>query len=166
MNFDIATAQSLKITDPEMTELLTQVYVEAGFTTPEEAVTLFEPSAVRSRGIVLGAREKQNSPLAGMIIVVPPDSPARRLAKNNEAEIHLLGVKTQYRRHGLGHQLVEAAIKQAMQNGYTKLVLWTQLSMHGAQRLYESAGFTHVGDIERNSRQFKVYEMALYRIKP
>lgn len=161
MKFEIATAASLRITDQELSELLMQVYVTDGFVTQEEAVSLFEPLTVRNRGVLIGAREKRNAGLAGMIIIVPADSLARRLAKDNEAEIHLLGVKSEYRRHGLGRMLVEAAIDRANQNGYSKLVLWTQFSMNAAQRLYEAAGFVHVDDMTRNGREFKVYERHL-----
>ena len=158
MEFEIATADFLEITDLELSELLAQVYVAGGFTEPDEAVSLFEPSAVRKRGVLFGAREKQHSNLAGIVIVVPPDSPARRLAENNEAEIHLLGVKPEYRRHGLGRMLVEVAIERANHSGYSKIILWTQLSMNGAQKLYESMGFIHIDDMTRNGRDFKVYE--------
>lgn len=160
-NFEIAAADRLELTDAEISDLLTQVYVSGGFTSPEEAVSLFEPSAVRARGALIGAREKQQSKLAGFIIVVPPSSPAKRLAKDNEAELHLLGVRLEYRKYGLGRMLVDAAIENARRSGYSKLILWTQLSMRSAQRLYESAGFTHVSNIERNGREFKVYERAL-----
>ena len=111
--------------------------------------------------MLIGARETHQLQLAGIVIVVPPDSPARRLAQNNEAEIHLLGVKPEYRRHGLGRLLVESAIASAKHSGYTKIILWTQNSMDSAQKLYEVMGFIHVDDITRNGRDFKVYEMAL-----
>jgi ribosomal protein S18 acetylase RimI-like enzyme len=162
LTFDIATADHLEIHDCEITELLTQVYVRGGFNTPEEAVSLFEPSAVRQRGVLIGARESHQSSLAGFIIVVPPDSPVRRLAKDNEAELHLLGVRPEYRRRGLGRMLVDAAIDYANRRGYSKLILWTQLSMESAQRLYESTGFDHIGNIDRNGREFKVYERTLF----
>ena len=161
MEFQIATADTLQITDPELSELLTQVYVAGGFTAQEDAASLFEPSAVKNRGVLIGARERRHSKLAGIILVVPPDSSARRLAKNNDAEIHLLSVKPEYRRLGLGRLLVEAAIARANQGGYSKLILWTQLSMFAAQRLYESSGFVHIDDIARNGRDFKVYEKPL-----
>jgi len=161
MEFEIAPADSLEITDQELSELLTEVYVAAGFTTPDEAISLFEPTAVRNRGLLVGARENLSSTLAGVIIVVPPDSPARRLAKDKQGEIHLLGVIHEYRRHGLGRMLVEAAIARANQAGYSKLILWTQDSMYAAQQLYESTGFIHVDDMERNGRHFKVYEKPL-----
>ena len=159
--FTIATADVLQIADHEISGLLTQVYVAGGFTTPEEAASLFEPSAIRTRGILIGARDHRNSNLAGFIIVVPPDSPARRLATNNEGELHLLGVLPGYRRHGLGRQLIDASIDKASRLGYSKLILWTQFSMISAQKLYEAAGFQYINDIERNGRKFKVYERAL-----
>jgi ribosomal protein S18 acetylase RimI-like enzyme len=161
MEFEIGTADSLKIDDVELSELLTQVYVAGGFTEPDEATLLFEPSAVRKRGVLIGAREKQHLKLAGIIIVVPPDSAARLLAKNNEAELHLLGVKPEFRRHGLGRMLVESAITRAKHNDYSKIILWTQVSMELAQKLYTATRFVHVDDMKRNGRDFKVYEMAL-----
>ena len=161
LNFEIATVDAQEIANSEISELLTQVYVGGGFTTPEEAVSLFDPAAVRARGVLISARENQQSKLAGFIIVVPPGSPARRLAKDNEAELHLLGVRPEYRRHGLGRILVDAAIENASRLGCSKLILWTQLSMSSAQRLYESSGFVHISNIERNGREFKVYERTL-----
>ena len=161
VKFEIATADLLEISNSEISELLTLVYVAGGFTTPDEATLLFDPSAVRSRGVLIGARETKHSNLAGIVIVVPPDSPARRLAGNNEAELHLLGVKPEYRRHGLGRMLVEAAIEQVNLLGCPKIILWTQLSMYSAQKLYESLGFRHISNVERNGRDFKVYEHTL-----
>ncbi|WP_455207429.1 GNAT family N-acetyltransferase [Kaarinaea lacus] len=161
MEFEVDAAERLRIEDIELSELLTQVYVAGGFTEPDEADMLFEPTAVRKRGMLIGAREKQHLKLAGIVIVVPPDSPARRLAQNNEAEIHLLGVKPEYRGHGLGRMLVESAIGRAKHSGYSKIILWTQVTMKSAQKLYEATGFIHVNDIKRKGREFKVYEMAL-----
>lgn len=161
LEYEIATAEMLDITDLEISALLTQVYVAGGFTTPDEAVALFAPAAVRQRGILIGARENRYSTLAGLVIVVPPDSPSRRLAGNNEAELHLLSVKPQYRKQGLGRMLIEAAIDKAHCLRHAKLILWTQLSMHAAQRLYESTGFRHTDNMERNGRDFKVYERDL-----
>lgn len=161
MEFEIATSDLLGITDLELSGLLTLVYVDGGFTEPEEANSLFEATAVRKREILIGAREKQNSGLVGIVIIVPPDSPARRLAKNNESEIHLLGVKPEYRRHGLGQMLVDAAIERAKHSGCSKIILWTQFSMKAAQKLYESTGFIHINDMTRNGREFKVYEKLL-----
>lgn len=161
LTFKIAPANVLAVTDCEIEHVLTQVYVVGGFATPDEAAPLFEPAAVRKRGILIGARDDQHSNLAGFIILVPPNSSARRLAGANEGELHLLGVLPEFRGQGLGRMLVDAAIEKARELGYSKLILWTQLSMSSAQRLYESAGFHHIDNIERNGRQFKLYERVI-----
>ena len=162
LEFNVATADLQAIADHELSELLAQVYVAGGFTTPDEAVSVLEPSTVRRRGILIGAREKYSSTLAGIVIVVPPDSPALRLAGSNEAEMHLLGVMPNYRSNGLGRMLIDAAINKAIHLDCSKLILWTQFSMNSAQRLYESAGFLHTRNFERNGRDFKVYERVFH----
>lgn len=159
--FTIATAENLQVSDTELTALLTEVYVGGSFTTADEAATLFAPAAVRGRGILLAARDNRLSTLAGMAIVVPPGSAARRLARHNEAELHLLAVRPDYRCHGLGRRLVETAVELAGPLGCRKIMLWTQESMTTAQHLYESSGFRHISDFERNGRRFKVYERSL-----
>ena len=161
MEFAIDTADRLNITDHELSELLTQVYVSGGFVKPAEATALFDPSAVRNRGLLIGARDEPTSNLAGVVILVPPESPARRVAQGNEVEMHLLGVKEEYRRRGLGRLLVEAAVSRAKNCNYPKMVLVTQLSMESAHKLYETTGFAHVNDIQRNGRDFRVYALAL-----
>jgi len=161
MDFKIDTADALEVGDNELSVLLTNVYVAGGFIEQDEAALLFEPSAVKKRGILIAAREKQHFILAGILIVVPADSPACRLAKNNEAEIHLLGVLPEYRGKGLGRSLIEAAISIARQNAYSKIILWTQVSMKSAQNLYMAVGFNHIDNIVKNDRNFKVFEMAL-----
>lgn len=161
MEFELVSSVSSAITDQELGELLTQVYVEGGYTNPEEAVTLFAPSSVRKRGVLIGAREKQKGILAGLIILVPPGSPARKLAQKNEAEIQLLGVKPAYQQQGLGRMLVEAAIENARYCGYTKLILWTQSTMTVAQKIYSGLGFIQFDVFEKNGRTFKVYEKYL-----
>lgn len=161
MEFNVDSAEALNISDQEISALLTEIYVTDGFTEPEEAVSIFEPSAVRKRGFLMGARDINHSTLAGMVIVAPPNSPACRLAQDDEAEMQLLGVKQEFRGFGLGKNLVSAALNHANESGYSKLILWTQETMHAAQKLYESKGFTHTKDISRNGRKFLVYEIAL-----
>ena len=161
MEFDIHAAEQLEIEDSELSALMTQVYVDGGFTDVSEAKSLFDPAAIRQRGLLIGARDKKSTVLAGIIILVPPESTARRLAQNNEAEIHLLGVKSEYRGHGLGRSLVTEAIIRSKQKRYQKIILWTQDSMKAAQSLYESVGFVYAKNIEKNGRTFKVYNMDL-----
>lgn len=161
MKFNIDFAEPLQVQDQELSDLLIQVYVDGGYTSVQEAETLFEAQAVRSRGHLIAARDPSTSTLCGIIILVPAGTPAIKLAKENQAEIHLLAVAPDYRRHGLGRQLVEAAIIHAEQNQFSKIILWTQTSMKAAQILYESLGFVRTGEMSRNQRQFKIYERSL-----
>jgi len=154
----VTSAEQSGIADSEISHLLIEVYVEGGFTSSEDAVSLFDPPEVRKRGIIICARESENSILAGMIVLVSPNSPALRIAKGNEAELHLLAVSPKHRRQGIGRLLVDAAIEAAGELGCSKLILWTQISMESAQRIYESCGFVYVGDMSKNGREFKIYD--------
>lgn len=161
MDFEFGTAENLKVTDAELSELLTEVYVGGSFTEPEHAKTLFDPLAVRQRGTILVVRNKTNEEISGVIIYASPASKARRLATGNEAELQLLGVKSKYRTFGLGRQLVENAISMAKSAGCPKIVLWTQRTMEAAQKLYESFGFSQIKSFEQNGRTFYVYSLDL-----
>lgn len=158
--FLIDSPDALNVADSEIGDLLRRVYVDGGFTTPERGASLFSPSAVRSRGRLICARPQGSEKLAGMVIVVTPDSPARRLASSDEAELHLLAVDSAYRGLGLGHTLVSAAIAVAGELGFRGAILWTQPTMTAAQRLYEAAGFVRVAhrDPTFNGIQFLAYE--------
>jgi len=163
MDFILNTSAVLRITDQELWQLLIQVYVDDGYTDQERAQDIFDPVAVRQRGIIVGARESLEQLLAGMVIVVPPESPACRFAVGREAELHLLGVRPEYRKQGLGRLLVESAFVTAKQNGYEKMILWTQPAMSVAQHLYESMGFVRVAekDFNRNGTRFLFYQKNL-----
>lgn len=163
MQWDVNTAERLNISDRELSELLLQVYVEGGHTDQDTAKHLFEPSALRARGKILGARDRTNNMLAALVILVPPSSHARRLAQDNEVEMQLLAVKSDYRRHGLGRLLVQGVVDRAKQDGHKKIILWTQTNMTAAQALYESSGFVHTQekDFSRGGRDFLVYEQSL-----
>jgi len=163
MEFSIDSADSLLINDQEISQLLTVVYVGGGFTDLETANTLFDAAAVRARGKIIGAREKTSGVLAGIVIVVPPHSPARRFAGANEIEMHLLAVGEEFRSRGLGMQLVSAAIEDARASGYVKMLLWTQPAMAAAHNLYKKAGFSrrYDKDFRKNNREFWFYEKEL-----
>lgn len=134
---------SLNASDSEIVGLLNKAYVEGGFTTPQRAAEIFVPASVRARGTLISARTSAGL-FVGMIIVVRPDAPARRMAAPDEAEIHLLAVDPMYRRLGLGRLLMSAALDAIDSMGFRKVVLWTQPSMIAAHRLYESMGFVRI----------------------
>lgn len=152
--------------DAELEALLHRVYVDEGFTPADLAVKVFATSAVRARGDLLCARDTASGALVGMVIVVPPNSPARRLAADDEVEMHLLAVRADQRGRGVGARLVKAALLAAKQGGWRRMVLWTQPSMHAAQRLYASQGFERAPDRDAiiqqmSGREFLVFQKAL-----
>jgi ribosomal protein S18 acetylase RimI-like enzyme len=159
MRFTIVAGEESDISDQEISGLLSSVYVEGGYTEQSIAKKIFEPSQVRNRGKLFAAREWSSKEIAGMIIVVPHDSPAAVRAAAGECELHLLGVKPEFRGSGLGRLLVTFAINYSKNKGYSKIVLWTQKPMLEAQRLYESSGFLRVGEMAKKGTEFFVYEM-------
>ena len=169
LKFQIDTGESLNITDSQITNLLTEAYVDARYTSQERALELFQPQRVRSRGQLLCARpisqtdtgqSSEIESLAGMVILVLHDSSARKLAEVDETEMQLLAVATAFRRCGLGRSLVSAIIGEADRLGYRKMILWTQHTMMAAQKLYESSGFVRnpQRDPTFDDKQFLFYE--------
>ena len=159
----VQPAEVVGVTDVELESLLQLVYVRGGFTDSELATSLFAANSVRARGELLAVRVPSTNTLIGMVIVVPPDSPARRMAASDEAEMHLLAVAPKHRGRGIGRALVGAAMRTAKAGGYARMVLWTQPSMHSAQRLYLQEGFVRVPDRDwqRAGRDFLVFQARL-----
>jgi ribosomal protein S18 acetylase RimI-like enzyme len=157
----IAASAEADSRDIEM--LLRDVYVGGGFTESAAAENMFASAAVLDRGRVLIARDFESMALAGMVIVVPATSPARRFAADGECEMHLLAVSPAFRRRGVGDLLVRAALESARNDGFQKMVLWTQASMTDAHRLYMRHDFERTSgrDFEKSGRQFLVYERRL-----
>jgi ribosomal protein S18 acetylase RimI-like enzyme len=93
------------------------------------------------------------------VTLVAPSSPARRLAAPEEFELHLLCVRPDARRRGIGEALVRNALQRAQAEGARGVVLWTQPTMEAAQRLYRRCGFERdaSADFSRAARQFLVH---------
>lgn len=157
----IGTART--VADDELTNLLRCAFVDEGYTSPVRARELFAPAAVRARGTILVARDAPSGELAGMIVLVPPASPGRRLAVAKEAELQLLAVEAKFRGHGLGAALVAAAVEAARTEGFVRLLLWTQPAMKAAQALYARAGFVRVPerDWAEGERRYLVFTREL-----
>jgi len=158
MDFIIDRVENTGIYDSEIFELLSEVFVTGGFTSLETAKSIFEPSKVKSRGVLFVSKEINTNEMAGMVIVVPWTSSFSVKAKENECEMHLLGVSKKFRGHGLGRRLVEEALNFSKGSDLKKMILWTQKPMREAQNLYESHGFTQCGEMARNGIDFLVYE--------
>ncbi|MDO4240981.1 MAG: GNAT family N-acetyltransferase [Microbacteriaceae bacterium] len=58
----------------------------------------------------------------------------------HEMDLRLLAVSPDARREGIAAKLMLAIIEHAKKIGFTRLVLKTEQSMHGAHRLYEKLG--------------------------
>lgn len=153
----IEPLESTPQSDAALEALLHETYVRGGFTDAILAGTL-DAAAVRARGEVLAARDEAGS-LLGTVTLVAPASPARRLAVPDELELHLLAVRPDARRRGIGEALVRAALVRAQAKGARGVVLWTQPTMGAAQRLYRRCGFERdaSADFSRGARQFLVY---------
>jgi ribosomal protein S18 acetylase RimI-like enzyme len=147
----------------DIESLLREVYVDGGFTESAVADSTFAATAVFSRGQVRVARDLETQKLAGMVIVVPANSLARRFADSGEVEMHLLAVAPAFRRMGVGDLLVRSALESAQAYGARKVILWTQSSMTDAHRLYERHCFerTPIRDFEKSGRRFLVFERRL-----
>ena len=142
--------------DSALEALLYETYVRGGFTDAILASSLLA-AAVRARGEVLAALDRTG--LLGTVTLVAPSSAARRLATHEEFELHLLCVRSDARRRGIGEALVRAALQRAKAEGARGVVLWTQPSMEAAQRLYRRCGFERdpSADFNRAARQFLVH---------
>ncbi|MBV9946311.1 MAG: GNAT family N-acetyltransferase, partial [Myxococcales bacterium] len=138
----IVSARERPVTDAALESMLRRAYVDEGFTSPEVAAKVFEAAAVRARGEILCAWADGQGEPVGMVVLVSPTSPGRRIARAGEAEIHLLAVDVRHRRSGVGRRLVEAAEARARVAGRERVVLWTQPAMRAAQRLYAACGYT------------------------
>ncbi|CCK77530.1 conserved hypothetical protein [Oleispira antarctica RB-8] len=161
MDFKIEATNCLDFSDAELSELLTEVYVGEGYVGAEQAATMFKAATVRSRGKIITASHESHQSLAGLVIMVPPTSNARKLAKEDEVEVHLLAVKKDYRNNNLGHRLLSELILQAQNEGYNKIILWTQSSMIAAQKLYSKLGFVHESNFEAKGLDFYLYTRSL-----
>jgi GNAT superfamily N-acetyltransferase len=63
---------------------------------------------------------------------------------SGEYELAKMAVTPAERRHGVGRQLIAAAIAKAERIGATRLYLETNHTLTGAIALYESMGFSHL----------------------
>lgn len=149
--------------DKEIISLLTRVYVNDGYTDKSHADKMFVPAKLRERGDIILARSLIGE-LLGMIICVRPTSPARQVAKIDEAEIHLLAVHHKARCQGIASRLIVTCEQRAVSFGYSKIVLSTQQTMSEVHRVYEQLGYHRnpTRDWSKETdKKFLVYEKIL-----
>jgi ribosomal protein S18 acetylase RimI-like enzyme len=163
MNFQIEEYQGTPEEDLQVVSLLLMVYVDEGYTQKSFAQENFAPANLRKRGELILAKN-QTGQVLGTVILVSPSSPARQVAKIDEAEIHLLAVSPQARLQGIGSALLMSCEQRARSIGFSKIVLSTQPAMKEAQRLYSRLGYTRnpARDWTKpDGRTYLVYEKAI-----
>ena len=97
--------------------------------------------------------------------MVPPSSNARKFAKDDEVEVHLLAVKKEFRNQNLGRKLVSELILKSQEEGYKRIILWTQKPMKSAQNLYTKMRFIHESNFKANGGDFYLYHRALTQVR-
>jgi GNAT superfamily N-acetyltransferase len=100
----------------------------------------------------------------GVVALKPPDSLARTIAVDGEAEFGRLAVSEASRGRGTGKALVELAIAQAREWGAGAIALWSRPYQVEAHRIYESLGYRRVpardSRDDRGPRQIFVLDLA------
>jgi ribosomal protein S18 acetylase RimI-like enzyme len=144
----------------QATALLQRVYVNGGFTAAATAGQFMTRTNLEPAGVLLVAVDTAED-VKGTVLFLHPESALRQLAFASEREFRMLGVEEGTRGSGIGQQLVQACATRAFAEGAQAVVLWTQPSMHSAQRLYARLGFQRVP--ERDQPDARGFTRLVYR---
>lgn len=91
----------------------------------------------------------ENNPSARYLVATRPGGGLAGYAAcwvvTDEGQVTNISVMPEFRRHGLGRQLLEALIRMAVNENLHQLVLEVRTGNTAARRLYESCGFQPVG---------------------
>jgi ribosomal protein S18 acetylase RimI-like enzyme len=94
---------------------------------------------------VLVAVRDDDSLVGTVTLQVWPDG-GHLVTSRGEAEIRALAVLPEARGVGLGRELLTAIMDRAVREQVSHLLLFTQIRMKAAHRLYERAGFSRLPD--------------------
>ena len=90
-----------------------------------------------------------NNPNAHYVLLTEDDAVIAYCAfwqAADSADITNVAVHPDYRRKGLGKQVLQRALEDAQAHGIAQLFLEVRISNEAAQALYTSCGFTRVGE--------------------
>jgi ribosomal protein S18 acetylase RimI-like enzyme len=144
----------------QATSLMQRVYVGGGYTAAASASDFMTRKNLEPAGQLLVAVDDADVVL-GAVLLLHPVSALRQLAGAEEREFRLLAVDDKARGNGVGERLVQACMDRAFAAGAQAVVLWTQPSMHSAQRLYARLGFQRVS--ERDQEDARGFTRLVYR---
>ena len=106
---------------------------------------------------------KKYGPPGGSLILAYKDNEVagcvalQPLEEEGVCEMKRLYVKPEFREHGIGDQLIIAILKDAVDLGYSKMVLDTLERLKPAIRLYEKHGFINTSAYYENPLPTVVY---------
>jgi len=82
---------------------------------------------------------------------------------DNVAEIRRLRVHPDFRRRGVGTQLMQQAVEFCRDLGYLKVILDTRVEREPAIKMFENFGFQHARTREMNGRRLIDFYLDMYR---
>ncbi|MFD9357785.1 GNAT family N-acetyltransferase [Streptomyces sp. NPDC060031] len=146
---DIEIRAALPAEYEELGAIIAHAYLDDGLLDFESneayAQVLRDVAGRAAEGEVLAATA--GGELLGGVTFAAPGSPLADISGPAEAEFRMLAVARGGRGRGAGEALVRACLARARAlEGVTHVVLSTQASMYGAQRLYERLGFVRTPD--------------------
>jgi carbonic anhydrase len=141
---DVKNLEQVKLLFREYANWLS---VDLSFQQFEEELSTLPGVYVPPTGALFIARE--DGQLAGCVAIRPFD--------NSTAEMKRLFVKDQFKGHGVGKALANAAIVEANRLGYKRIILDTLAHMKPAIELYTSLGFQPIAAYYDNPISDAVY---------
>ena len=135
------------------------VYIGEGFTAADVVRQVQTRDNMEGAGVLLVAMGA-NDVVTGVVLFLHPGSKLQQLARPGEREFRMLAVSARIRGGGTGEALVRACVDRATAEGAAALVLWTQPTMHAAQRLYARLGF--VRDPSRDVPDARGWDRLVY----
>jgi ribosomal protein S18 acetylase RimI-like enzyme len=149
--------------EPQLAELLFDVYVRGGFTDSARGEAAFQTHNVRRHGDIFVAEADRE--LLGAVVLNQPHNDFRQIAKSHETEIHLLAVKPSARKKGVATALMRACEEQTLALGFCSIVLYTQPSMLSAHALYQRLEYKRNPSrdwVNENGKSYLVFEKPLH----
>ncbi|MGW7414101.1 GNAT family N-acetyltransferase [Streptomyces sp. NPDC054863] len=146
MNIHIRPAEPAE--HSEAGEITARAYLDDGHLSGGEdnpyAAVLRDAASRAEKAELLVAVDAAGT-LLGTVTYAPRGSSLQDVAGTGEAEFRMLAVAHDGRGRGAGESLVRACIDRARaEEGVVRLVMSTQPTMLGAQRIYERLGFVRV----------------------